>query len=808
MSAKMTEDALKALVDSEMRNSLGFYGGKLSEMRRKAEYYYLGLAKGDLSPPEVEGRSTVVSTDVRNTIESMLPQLMVKFVSGDSVVDFQPTKPGDEEKAQTCTDYLNHLFFKKNNGHNLTYTAFKDALLQKRGIVKVWWDTREEEKREEYKALDEVELAQLLDDDEIEPIEQAQYPDEEDQEAREDALKQIQEQMTQAQQAAQMGDPQAAQAVQAMQAQILQIQQTPPKMLTDLVVKRVARGGRLCIENVPPEEFIISRKTKQDLQQSPFVAHRVARTMSELKSMGYKNVDQLAGDDWAGAFNAERIERVSYDDEQAYLNAENSTLDESQRTAWVYECYIRCDWNGDGISELRKVVKCGNEILDNEEVDIIPFVSFCPIPLSHKFYGLSIADVAMESQRIKTNLMRGYLDGVALDINKRTFAVEGQVNLDDLLTSRPGGVVRIKAPGMVGPLDPTAGKGQYALEGLTFMEDFLENSTGWTRYSQGTDASALNKTATGMNIITNKADMRLDLIARHFAEGFAEMFKMMLKLVSQHQDREVEEHIAGDWLKIDPREWRNQFDLTINVGLGVGNKDQQAAHLSNLMSVQQNAFPLGVATPENIYNAAAELTKLAGFKSPDKFFTDPQKHPAPPQPNPEAAKAQAAMQSQQMQLQADQAKSAAEFQMREREQQMQSQIEMQRNQLEAARAQQDREHQAQIEHLKAQYQAQNDAQKMELERWKAELDANTKIVLKEMDAANAMKQTQIGLNKEGLQADESGNVAPSSAFLSAINENFAKLMQLHQQSTDQLAQLVTRPKTLVRGPDGRAIGVQ
>lgn len=808
MSAKMTEDALKALVDSEMRNSLGFYGGKLSEQRRKAEYYYLGLAKGDLSPPEIEGRSTVISTDVRNTIESMLPQLMVKFVSGDSVVDFQPTKPGDEEKAQTCTDYLNHLFFKKNNGHNITYTAFKDALLQKRGIVKVWWDTREEERREEYKALDEIELAQLLDDDEIEPIEQAQYPDEEDIELRQKAIEQINAALAQAEQAIQMGDPQAAQAAQQMRQQIAQIQTEPPKMLTDLVVKRKPKGGRLCIENVPPEEFIVSRKTKADLQQSPFVAHRVARTMSELKSMGYKNVDQLAGDDWAGAFNAERIERISYDDEQAYLNAENSTLDDSQRVAWVYECYMRCDWNGDGIAELRKIVKVGNEILDNEEVDVIPFVSFCPIPLPHKFYGLSIADVAIESQRIKTSLLRTYLDGLYLDVNKRTFAVEGQVNLDDLLTSRPGGVVRVKAPGMVGPLDPTPAKGQYALEGLTFMEDFLENSTGWTRYSQGTDASALNKTATGMNIITNKADMRLDLIARHFAEGFADMFKMMLKLVSQHQDKEIEERIAGNWLKIDPREWRNQFDLTINVGLGVGNKDQQAAHLSNLMMVQQNAFPLGVATSENVYNAAAELTKLAGFKSPDKFFTDPKKNPPPQQPNPEAAKSQADMQKEQMKMQAEQMKNAAELQMREREQQMQ-----------AAIAAQDREHQAQIEAMKAQnaaeaermrlaYQAECDARKEAFERWKAELDANTKIVLKEMDAANAMKQTDIALQKEGLSRGEDGSVAPSSAFLNAINENFAKLMQMHSESTDKLAQLVTRPKTLVRGPDGRAIGVQ
>ena len=142
----MTEDELRALTDSEMRQSVGYWGGKLAEQRRKAEYYYLGLPKGDLTPPEVEGRSAVVSPDVRNTIEAMLPQLMVKFTGGDSVVEFEPTKPGPEaeQEAKSVTEYLNYIYFKKNNGHAVTYTMFKDALLQKRGIAKVWWDDRHE----------------------------------------------------------------------------------------------------------------------------------------------------------------------------------------------------------------------------------------------------------------------------------------------------------------------------------------------------------------------------------------------------------------------------------------------------------------------------------------------------------------------------------------------------------------------------------------------------------------------------------------------------------------------------------------
>ena len=132
MGKGLSDDELKALIDSELRQSVGYFGGKLAEQRRKAEYYYLGLAKGDLSPPEIEGRSTVVSTDVRNTVESLVPVLVAKFTSGDNVVEFEPTKDGDEEKAQSATDYINYLFFKKNRGFTVTETAFRDALLQKK----------------------------------------------------------------------------------------------------------------------------------------------------------------------------------------------------------------------------------------------------------------------------------------------------------------------------------------------------------------------------------------------------------------------------------------------------------------------------------------------------------------------------------------------------------------------------------------------------------------------------------------------------------------------------------------------------
>lgn len=807
--ARMDEDTLRSITDQQMRHAVGWYSGKLSQQRQKAMNYYLAQAVGDLSPPEVEGRSTVVSPDVRNTIESMLPQLMAKFAGSERVVEFEPNKPGDEQKAEQATDYIGYLFHQRNNGEGITYRWMKDALLSKNGIIKVWWDDRHEEKREDYKALSGVELADLMDDDEVEITESKSYPDEEDAEQRQDALKEIAERLQQAQQAAQMGDQQAMQAVQMLTQQAQQIQAMPPVLCYDVTVKRTNKCGQVRIDNVPPEEFLISRQAKT-IDDSPFVAHRVMRSMSDLKSMGYKNVDMIAGDDQATALNAERIGRMSFDDEMAYIQADmQMTADDSQRMVWLTECYLRVDFDGDGIAELRKVVRGGNQILENEIVDCAPFVSICPIPMTHKFWGLSIADLGLEAQKINTTLLRAQLDNNSIQVNGRFYAVEGQVNLDDLLTSRPGGIVRVKQQGAVGRLEQGMGDGQGNMALMEYMKGFLEDSTGWSRVSQGNDPSSLygSETATKTNIVTNKADMRLDLIARNFAEGFRTLFKLMLKLSAQYTNKEQIIRLRGEWVAMDPREWRNGFDVCVNVGLGTGSKDQQVAHLTNLLTLQKEGLQIGVATPENIYQGAAELIKAMGFKSPDKFLTDPAKvPPQQPAPAPEQIKADTAMQLKQMELQADAQKFQAQTQLDMQRIQLESEAKRAEQQaaleVQAANDQRDAEREqirlqldAQIKQQDAQAKAAIESARLEFERWKAELDARVKLRI-----------AQIGKEQSG---DDIMNEVNDSFAMTAVNplDKLAETQAQTAQSLAMLAEALTRPKQIVRDANGRAQGI-
>ena len=666
MAKKITDDELIARVDSELRQAQDYMGGKLAIQRQRALKYYMAQAEGDLAPPEIDGRSSFVSTDVADTVEWMLPTLLKIFTASDRVVQLNPRKPGMEQTAEDATDYLNWVFSVQNDGFRCLYTMFKDALISKTGILKVWWEDKVEEGKEDYTGLSDQELAQLLDDEEVEPINHTAKPDEEDAAKRQQAIQKLTQQAQQAQQAAQQGNPQAQQSLQQIAQQLQSIQAAPPVMLHDVTVKRVRNNPQCRIEPVPPEEFFISR-TAKTIKDSPFCAHVREWIVSDLRAEGYDIKDDELPSDDAGMVgrSIERAQRWSYDDSSApYPNLIDPPSDPSMRKVWVVEATFRADVDGDGIAEWRRLLKCGDKILENVECDGHPFVSVTPIPMPHRFFGLSIADLAMETQRHKTAAIRSILDNLYLQVNGRYFAVEGQVNLDDLLTSRPGGVVRVKEPGMVGPLNQGMADMRDAYSLLECMEDAKENRTGFTRYSQGSDSESLNKTATGVSIITNRSDMRLELVARVFAEtGVRELFIQLLELICKYQRQPAEFRINGRWLNIDPREWRHQFDVLVNVGLGTNDTQQKIGQISQLMAVQQQLAEAGtgIVSPVEAYHSAEEMAKALGYKDPDRFFRNPENNP-PPQPPPpppdprievEHAKLQATQQSEQARQQTD-----------------------------------------------------------------------------------------------------------------------------------------------------------
>ena len=614
----LVDSEIASILQSEISSSLGYIGSDVTTQRQKSLEYYFGEPFGN----EQEGRSQVVSTDVSDVIESILPTLLRTFAASDDVVRCDPVTAEDEEVAKQASDYLNYVFNKDNDGFVALYTLFKDALIQKNGIAKIYWNTSEKREQETYEKLSEDEYIMLIDEDGVEVKEHTEYADQ-------DAITAKQKMMEQT------DDPMLMQ----------QIEDAPTPMLHDCVIVRIETYGKVKIETIPPEEFLIERRAKS-LQDANFIAHRTTATRTELIEAGFdEDIVNKLPSDVADKYNEEKLARhrnLNYDFDS---NSGEASTDEIT----IFECYSRIDVEGDGIAKLRKVTmagKGGYEILDNELCDSIPFISITPIMVPHRFFGRSVSEMTEDLQLIKSTVMRQILDNMYLTNNNRVAIMDGQVNLDDLLTNRPGGVVRTKgSPGQVMMPMQTQTINQQAFPLLEYLDTVREQRTGITRYSQGMDADSLNKTATGVNVILSQAQMRVELIARIFAEtGVKDMFTKIFELVVKHQDKERIIKIRNTFVPFRPMEWRNRCNISINVGLGTGSRDQQLAILNNILQTQLKALELQ-GTPagpmvnlRNIYNTLTKIVENAGLKNAGLFFTDPdvgmQQMPPPQPPQP------------------------------------------------------------------------------------------------------------------------------------------------------------------------------
>ena len=609
MAKKIIEIAdpkLRSLLSNQIENALGYLGGQLSQSRRKSLEYYLGDKLGT----EIDGRSQVVSTDVADTIESILPNLLRVFTASDKVVRCEPVTAEDVPLAEQATAYLNHVFYKDNNGFQLLYNFFKDALIEKNGFLKIYYDESEKVEFETYKNLSKAEKDALMDTkNEIEIVEEEVFEDENAKENFEKLLKQYEERGLDTSQVPK-----------------------PDFDLYDCKIKRTSMGGKIKIESVPPEEFLIDRNAKS-IDDATFVSHKVLMSRSDLVAMGYdeEEVKNLPRSD-TDIYNTEEIVRERNIDEYPVDNY----TDSSTEKVLIYESYIKYDYDEDGIAELRRIVSAGDSgsmVLENMPCDNIPFVTVTPIPMPHRFYGRSISELVEDIQLMKSTVMRQLLDNMYLTNNNRVAIMDGMVNMDDLLTTRPGGVVRTKQPPsqVMQPLQAQP-INQQAFPMLSYLDQVREARTGVTKSAQGLDADTLNsKTATGVNTLMTQTQMRSELIARIFAEtGVKDLFRKIFELMVKYQDKERIVMLNNQYVPVRPTEWKDKFNINIVVGLGTGSKEQQILLLNNILERQLQAFNLQggkempMVTLKNMYNTLSKIIENAGLKNVESYFVDPE----------------------------------------------------------------------------------------------------------------------------------------------------------------------------------------
>jgi hypothetical protein len=623
----MSEEQLQGVISAEIYDAISFIDDDIGGNRALATEYYYGLPFGD----EEEGRSQVVSMDVRDTVQGILPSLMRIFFGPERVVEFTPQGPEDVQNAEQATDYVDFIFKRDNPGFKILHSAFKDALVRKCGIVKYYWDESVEVKAESFSMLDEQSMMMLTENPDVEISAVREYP---------------------------VPGTEPMNEAQGIM--------TPPPMMYDVEIKRRIKSGKVKIESLPPEEFLIDRRAKS-IEEATFVGHRTMKTVSDLVAMGYDydEMVEVAGNGNDFDNNQEYTSRNPF----AVISTANNG-DPSSKSVLYIEGYLKVDFDGDGIAEMRRIctVGTGNKVLRNEIVDDRQFADFCPDPEPHTFFGMCPADVVMDIQRIKSNVQRGILDSLAQAIHPRTAIVEGQANMEDVLNTEVGAVIRMRAPGMVQPFT-TPFVGQAAFPMLDYLDDIKQTRTGISKAAAGLDADALQSTTkAAVSATVNAAHQHIEMIARIFAEtGLRKLFTGILKLVVENQDRARMVRLRNTFVPIDPRSWDSKMDVTVNVGVGDGTIEDRINILNQVamrqeMLIEKTGPNNPVVTIPQYTNTLTKMLQLAGIKDSQNYFNQlpadfQLPEPEAPKPTPEEVLAQVQAQS----IQADIQKKAAEL---------------------------------------------------------------------------------------------------------------------------------------------------
>lgn len=558
---------------------LGIVSNELSLAELYTDYrtpldFYLGNPNGR----EVDGRSTVVSTDVADAIEWIMPQVMRALLNNNEIVTFDPVNENDVEQAALESAYTYDILIKENKGFILLYTFIKDALLHNNGILKVFYDEQSIVKTEEITGWSEEAIAVLLQDPSID---------------------------------------------------LLSYSVDETNGTVSGVVQTTSKTGNIKVEVVSPENFLYNRGHNSiDLEYARFTAHVLIKTASDLIAQGVPEdiVDSIVNN------VGEDRSYFRFIQQGESIGIKNSSLDPALAEVQIAECYMFMDYNEDGISEYRKITVAGvgspTHVISNEEIDYCPWVATTGILMPHKFRGLSIYDRLKQIQEQKTALFRSALDNIYFQNNQRFAAVEGMVNLDDLMTSRPGGIVRVKKIDAVTPL-ATPQLNNTTFDMMQYLDTVRAGRVGVAPEGEAAPGNIGYRIGSeGVDRIFTAKEELVGLIIRTIAEtGIKPLCIKIRDLANNHQDSVKQYFYRGKWLQFNPRNWTKRTTTTVRVGTGSGNNDKKLAAVTQILQFQSTIFQQqgqSLVTVDNIYAALDDFAKFSELSGANKYFTDPQ----------------------------------------------------------------------------------------------------------------------------------------------------------------------------------------
>jgi hypothetical protein len=636
----MDDDEILALIEEEIAVSVSFDNDPDEDSRSVAlEYYDASRSRMNRDVPHVDGWSQINAKTVSETVDLALPGMM-RVLDAPDMVSFLPRRPGDEENATQASEYLNYLWQNDLNGYLVIYTAVHDALVVRNGIIKHWWDFTPEYSVEEMYGLDEGQFLEVAKDPNVNLL-----------------------------------------GVQVRDINLGTDMETGQPMTLntfDVRVRRQEAGGRLCVENVPPEDFGVSPEARGNLKKARCVWHRYVKTRSDLIKEGFDRdvVEEIPGGvSWSDARETRRNDGLSAVSQMSYGKGAMEEIE-------IYEVYVLADINGDGIAERLKCILAGGvggrKLLEKEEWpdDDMPFTDIAALPVPHRWMGRSLADSTMDLQRIATVFFRQFVDNL-MQVNRpmREVVEKNIVLPTELLKPRPGQNVRVREKGSITNLEVPF-IGDKALAGLQYLEKVTTKRTGIGEATAALDETAIDpQTATAEQIQHDANYARTELMVRTMAKvGLKELFASLLRLTVRHQDRPRTIRLNNEWKSFDPRPWNALMDVQVKVGLGTGSRERDLAMLGRVALQQDQVVQaLGadnpVVPPSKWVATRHKMVQAAGLDEPDSYFTpisddefaawqkakDASKPPGPDQQKVENEKMKAQAQLQ-IQSQAAQAK--------------------------------------------------------------------------------------------------------------------------------------------------------
>jgi hypothetical protein len=596
-------EGLAAAVASEITDAISYMDESVADIQAQMTEYYKGELPGVTQEDVDDNRSDIVSRDVHDAVQAVMPDLIRTFLGAENVVEFKPAGPDDDAYASQATDAIRHIFENDNDAFGIIHGALKDGLIRKYAVA-TW---RHEEKdlsyEKEYSGLDDAALTVLTNEPNIEVLELEPSTSEEPEEG------------------------------------------VDPMMPVTYEVKVLHKRSehRYCVELVPPEELIVSRKART-ARGDRFIGRRRNLTVDELVDMGYdrEEVMQYAG---SGGDTQLSTNELAYERNPDGQNFGPDRGDDGAKEVLYVEGYM--PWSVGDSLRLVKVCALGSahEVKKWEMVDCIPMTLWTPDPEPHTPIGESPAEKVADIQRMKTEVWRGVLDSLAEALVPRTEVVEGQVNIDDALSNEIGALVRVRAPGMVRPLSSPF-VGQQALPLLQLADQMREERVGAFRAADGLSAETMQsstKMAVAATITGSKAQK--ELLARVFAAQFLKpIFKGLLKLFVENQDQPRWIRMRGNWVNVDPRGWNAEMDCVVDVALAVSTTEERLQVLGAIAEKQEQILQqMGPDNPlvgfDQYSYTLRKMVEVAGFKNVDAFFkpADPNWQPqqqAQPQPDP------------------------------------------------------------------------------------------------------------------------------------------------------------------------------